>query len=102
MLGHGLYNPFAGSSKMSHLPEILRQIVSEGSLLLDAEDLRVYECDGLPQHKSLPGGVAILGSTDEVAHLVAALSEEGVPFVARGSGTGLSGGALALDGAFIL
>jgi glycolate oxidase subunit GlcD len=87
---------------MSNLPHTLRAIVGESSLLLDPDELRVYECDGLPQHKSLPGGVAILRSTDEVARVVRALSEAKIPFLARGSGTGLSGGALALDGGFII
>src|SRR6185437_1696008 len=80
----------------------LKAIVGESSLLLDTDELRVYECDGLPQHKSLPRGVAILRSTDDVARVVRALSEASIPFLARGTGTGLSGGALALDGTFIV
>jgi len=87
---------------MSNLPDTLRTIVGESSLLLDTDELRVYECDGLPQHKSLPRGVAILRSTDDVARVVHALSEAFIPFLARGTGTGLSGGALALDGTFII
>jgi FAD/FMN-containing dehydrogenases len=87
---------------MSNLPDTLKAIVGRSSLLLATDELRVYECDGLPQHKSLPRGVAIIRSTDDVARVVAALSDASIPFLARGSGTGLSGGALALDAPFII
>src|SRR6476646_10274316 len=87
---------------MANVPHKLKDAVGQGHLLSDPDELRVYECDGLPQHKSLPGGVAILRSTDEVAAVVRVLSEGKIPFLARGSGTGLSGGSLALDGAFII
>src|SRR6476661_50017 len=102
MWKYGLYNPCRYAKLMSNLPDKLKAIAGEGTILLDADELRVYECDGLPQHKSLPGGVAILKSTDDVAGVVRVLSEAKMPFLARGSGTGLSGGALALDGAFII
>jgi glycolate oxidase subunit GlcD len=87
---------------MANVPHKLKDAVGEGHLLSDPDELRVYECDGLPQHKSLPGGVAILRSTDDVAEVVRVLSEGKIPFLARGSGTGLSGGALALGGTFII
>ena len=87
---------------MGNVNDNLRSVVGVDSVLLDADELRVYECDGLPQHKSLPAGVAILKTTEQVARVVSALAEAGRPFVARGAGTGLSGGALALDGAYVL
>ena len=87
---------------MANVPHKLKDAVGQGHLLSDPDELRVYECDGLPQHKSLPGGVAILRSTDDVAEVVRVLSEAKMPYLARGSGTGLSGGALALGGTFII
>src|SRR4051812_17859139 len=87
---------------MANVPHTLKDAIGHGRLLVDPDELRVYECDGLPQHKSLPRGVAILRSTDDVARVVRELSDASIPFLARGTGTGLSGGALALDGTFII
>lgn len=64
--------------------------------------LVTYETDGLPTHRSRPGIVVLPGSSDEVARSVRVLAHYEVPFVARGAGTGLSGGALAADDAALL
>lgn len=58
-------------------------------------ELATYAADGLPTHESLPGLVVLPGSRAEVAAVLRLLHLLGVPFVARGAGTGLSGGALA-------
>ncbi len=58
-------------------------------------ELATYAADGLPTHESLPGLVVLPGSRDEVARVLRLLHLLQVPFVARGAGTGLSGGALA-------
>ncbi len=58
-------------------------------------ELATYRADGLPTHESTPGLVVLPGSADEVARVLRLLHLVGVPFVARGAGTGLSGGALA-------
>ncbi len=55
---------------------------------------RTYECDGLASYAVVPGLVVLATDSDEVQAVVALCHELGVPFVARGSGTGLSGGAL--------
>jgi glycolate oxidase len=68
----------------------------------DPTALRVYECDGLTSHRQLPGLVVLPSSTDDVAFTVRACVEEGVPFVPRGAGTGLSGGALPLEGGVVI
>src|SRR5438874_8787261 len=54
-----------------------------------------YARDGLPTHRRVPGVVVLPGSRDEVIAIVRLLAALGVPFVPRGAGTGLSGGALA-------
>src|SRR3954471_16201376 len=56
--------------------------------------LRTYECDGLAHYKVVPALVVLPETAEQVAAVVRACAEHGVPFVARGSGTGLSGGAL--------
>src|SRR3954447_9225872 len=58
-------------------------------------ELVTYAMDGLPTHASDPGLVVLPGSRAEVIEVVRLLHLTGVPFVARGAGTGLSGGALA-------
>jgi glycolate oxidase subunit GlcD len=62
-------------------------------------ELETYASDGLPTRHSRPGAVVIPRSRDEVVALVRAFADFHVPFVARGAGTGLSGGALACDDA---
>jgi glycolate oxidase len=60
----------------------------------EPEQLRTYECDGLTGHRVIPALVALPGDTAEVQAVVRLCNEERIPFVARGAGTGLSGGAL--------
>src|SRR6184192_4366919 len=75
----------------------LREIVGDQNVLSERDELLVYECDGLPQHKHLPRAVVFPESTEETAEVLELLSGEGVSFAPRGAGTGLSGGALAID-----
>jgi glycolate oxidase len=72
----------------------MRDICGAGNVITDPLDLRTYECDGLTSHRCVPALVVLPGSAAEVAAVVAECARAGVPFVARGSGTGLSGGAL--------
>lgn len=58
-------------------------------------ELATYAQDGLPTHVSAPGAVATPGTRDELAAVLRVLHRHGTPFVARGAGTGLSGGAVA-------
>src|SRR5271154_1050879 len=65
--------------------------------------LRTYECDGLASYRCTPGLVVLAESTADVEFVVGRCAELGVPFIARGSGTGLSGGALPRgDGVLIV
>lgn len=82
---------------MDQLAEILRAVLGRDAVLVEPEELLVYECDGLPQHKYLPRAVAFPSSTEETAEVMRILGRAGVPFTPRGAGTGLSGGALALE-----
>src|SRR5882724_10159045 len=60
----------------------------------EPEQLRTYECDGLTGRRVVPSLVALPGSVEEVQAVVRLCNEERIPFVARGAGSGLSGGAL--------
>src|SRR5438105_15843737 len=75
----------------------LREIVGDENVLSESDELIVYECDGLPQHKHPPRAVVFPNSTEETSEVLEVLSDEGVSFAPRGAGTGLSGGALAIN-----
>ncbi len=66
------------------------------------EELRVYECDGLAAYRQMPALVVLPRSTSEVAAIVKLCQQHRIPFVARGSGTGLSGGALPVQGCVVI
>lgn len=82
---------------MDTLIENLRAAVGREDVLTEADELLVFECDGLPQHKYPPRAVVFPESTEEVAEILRMLAREGVAFAPRGAGTGLSGGALAVN-----
>jgi glycolate oxidase subunit GlcD len=75
----------------------LREVVGAAAVLSAPDELLVYECDGLPQHKYRPRAVVFPSSTEETAAIMRVLAQARVPFTPRGAGTGLSGGALALN-----
>jgi FAD/FMN-containing dehydrogenase len=81
---------------VSGLIPALREIVGPEAVLARPEDLLVYEADGLTVHGALPSAVVLPRDKTEVARVVRACREHNVPFVPRGAGTGLSGGAIAL------
>ena len=81
----------------------MRDICGAGNVITDPLELRTYECDGLTAHRCVPALVVLPGSAAEVAAIVTLCAQAMVPFVARGSGTGLSGGALPhQDGVLIV
>ncbi|HEY7145115.1 MAG TPA: FAD-linked oxidase C-terminal domain-containing protein [Streptosporangiaceae bacterium] len=85
------------------LIEAMTQICGPDGVVSDPFQLRTYECDGLTAHRCSPGLVVLPRTARQVAAVVAACAAAGVPFVARGSGTGLSGGALPrADGVLIV
>ena len=72
----------------------LKLILPAHCLLLDEEDLRPYECDGLTAYRELPMAVCLPENEGQVVDILRACHQLGVPVVARGAGTGLSGGAM--------
>jgi glycolate dehydrogenase FAD-linked subunit len=77
--------------------ERLRAIAGDRFVLVRDAELMAYESDGLPGYRRRPSVAVFPGSRDETIAVVRALAETGTPFVPRGAGTGLSGGALADD-----
>jgi len=86
-------------------PEILsqfRQIVGKDRLICEADQLRTYECDALTNFRVVPKAVLLPSTTEQVQAILRICHRERIPFVARGSGTGLSGGALPVDKGIVI
>lgn len=86
----------------SGLVDQLGLLVGAENVRTQPEDLLPYECDALPQITGKPGLLVMFRSADEVAPVVRLLSAAGVPFTARGAGTGLAGGATPIRGGAVL
>src|SRR5688500_6785691 len=88
---------------MESLVAKLRDIVGADWVFTHEHQLRTYESDGLLQYKALPAVAVLPGDSDQVRDVVAACAAAGVPWVPRGAGSGLSGGALPVaDGVLIV
>lgn len=85
-----------------HILAELRRILGLEGLIVEPERLRTYESDGLASYREPPGVVALPETTEQVRAVVRLCAREGIPFVPRGSGTGLSGGALPSPGCVLL
>jgi len=79
-----------------------RAIVGDSGLVSSPEELHTYECDGLTNLRVIPLAVLLPTSTGQVQSIVRICHREKIPFVARGSGTGLSGGALPVENGIVL
>ncbi len=71
-------------------------------LITAANQLQTYECDGLTNFRVLPDAVVLPRSAEQVQAVVRICDQHRIPFVARGSGTGLSGGALPAEGGIVI
>ncbi|OOG27153.1 FAD-binding oxidoreductase [Thioalkalivibrio denitrificans] len=81
--------------------ELQAELPQEG-LLHTTEELRPYECDALPAYRRLPMAVALPETLEQARAVLRICRAAGVPVVARGAGTGLSGGALPLENGVVL
>lgn len=79
----------------------LRRLCGSG-VLHEPVDLLAYECDALPHLRAQPAAVVLPTTAAQVQAVVRLCHREGVPFVARGHGTGLSGGALPIPGGVVI
>jgi glycolate oxidase len=76
------------------LAEELRRRLAPDRIITDETRLRTFECDAITGYRVVPALVAFPETTEEVAAVVGVCAREHIPYVARGAGTGLSGGAL--------
>src|SRR6266403_4430717 len=74
--------------------EVLDRFAAVTETIREPEQLRTYECDGLTGRRVIPALVALPADVSQVQAVVRICNRAAIPFVARGAGTGLSGGAL--------
>ncbi len=91
-----------GSPRFSDLTDQLTQTVGKDSILFDADELLVYECDGYIVDKTAPDIVVFPTSTEQISSIVKTCNHFNVPFLARGAGTSLSGGCLPIGGGVMI
>jgi glycolate oxidase len=80
----------------------LRAAVGADGLITGESQLQTYECDGLTNFRVLPGAVVLPRNAEEVQAVVRVCARHKIPFVSRGAGTGLSGGALPAAGGVVI
>jgi glycolate oxidase len=80
----------------------LKAAVGDNGLIHEQTQLQTYECDGLTAFRSMPSAVALPRSTEETQAVIKVCAKHGIPFVARGAGTGLSGGATPAEGGVVI
>src|SRR5499425_2867732 len=89
-------------ARKKNLRRELEDLVGKGGVLSEPDELLVYESDGLTLFRALADFVVFPTSAEQVAAIVKIAGREGLPFVARGAGTGLSGGCLPAEGGIVL
>src|SRR3989440_10882050 len=93
---------FRPSPSMRSVLDRLVSLLPSGQVYTQSAELAAYESDGLTAFKTRPLAVAVPTTQAEVISLVRFCSEEKLPFVARGSGTSLSGGSLPISEGIVI
>ncbi|BEI37766.1 FAD-linked oxidase C-terminal domain-containing protein [Polynucleobacter sp. HIN7] len=89
-------------AKQAILVDALRPFLGDDALLWQPEDTIPYECDGLAAYRKMPLAVALPENEEQVVNILKVCKALGVPVVPRGSGTGLSGGAMPIEQGLVL
>ena len=84
------------------LVDAMQRIVGKQNVIHEPHRLHVFSCDGYVAKQAMPRAVVYPGDTEEVAAVVRWLHQHKIPFLPRGAGTGLSGGAIPLNGEVII
>ena len=88
--------------RQREVADALRAFLPESAVLFEQEDVKPYECDGLSAYRQVPMVVALPENEQQVQRILKTCYDQRVPVVARGAGTGLSGGALPLGNGVLL
>lgn len=85
-----------------HIVNLAKLVSTPNAILYKEEDLLAYDCDGFTIERHLPRAVIFPKNTEEVSQIVKYCTANNLPFLARGAGTGLSGGAIPLNNEVII
>ncbi|AZU62878.1 FAD-binding oxidoreductase [Neobacillus mesonae] len=85
-----------------HIINLAKLVSGPNAILYKEEDLLAYDCDGFTIERHLPRAVVFPKNTEEVSEIVKYCAANNLPFLARGAGTGLSGGAIPLNNEVII
>jgi glycolate oxidase len=80
----------------------IAEIIGDDGVVRRKEELLTYECDGLTAYRQRPALVVLPRTTEEIAAIVKICHENQIPWIARGAGTGLSGGALPVENSLLI
>lgn len=89
-------------TRQRQVADALRAFLPESAVLFEKEDVKPYECDGLSAYRQMPMVVVLPENEEQVRRILRTCCDMRVPVVARGAGTGLSGGALPLGNGVLL
>ncbi|MCD8508897.1 MAG: FAD-binding protein [Bacillus sp. (in: Bacteria)] len=89
-------------TKDKHIQSLAKLLSGPNPILYEVEDLYAYDCDGFTIERHLPRAVVFPKNTEEVSQVVKYCHDNELPFLARGAGTGLSGGAIPLNNEVII
>jgi glycolate oxidase len=92
----------AGAAVDAAFIDALRRICGDDGVLASPQETLVYECDAYVIQKDRPAVVVLPTSTEQVSGVVRLCAQHGVPFVGRGAGTGLAGGAMPIHGGVVI
>jgi glycolate oxidase len=90
------------NSKWEPIVKEFEKILGKDGVVRRKEELLTYECDGLTGYRQRPSVVVLPRTTEQVAEIVKICDRAGIPWVARGAGTGLSGGALPVEDGILI
>jgi glycolate oxidase len=85
------------SKKWQPIIRELEEILGKNGVVKRKDELLTYECDGLTEYRQRPALVTLPKTTEEVAQIVKICNKYEIKWIARGAGTGLSGGALPVE-----
>ncbi|HEY2933060.1 MAG TPA: FAD-linked oxidase C-terminal domain-containing protein [Acidobacteriota bacterium] len=80
----------------------LNRLLGAHNVIADKSELILYECDGLTFHRRSPHLVVFVESAQQISEVVQIANRHRIPFLPRGAGTGLSGGAISVQGGIVL
>lgn len=101
-MSHSVETPELSESARAEIRDALLAALPAGCVLSEEEELRPYECDGLPAYRVRPALVVLPENIEQVQKVLELCRQREIPIVARGAGTGLSGGALPLANGVLL